>query len=120
MTTKKTKTASSKINLLEYDYPKPTGADMVFPTYDAIPELLEEAKVRGFLHGHTPYNDLFSNLFFNGGKVVFKEDVDPEKLKVIWVYVRSFMGSWSPKHEHKEAICAMIMSEILEPKLDEK
>jgi hypothetical protein len=27
------------------------------------------------------------------------------------------MNSWEPKHEEKEAICALIMSEILEPKL---
>lgn len=112
--------AEASIDLLQYNYPKPTGADMAFPTYDAIPELLEEAKRRGFYDGRTPYNKLFSDLFFNGGRVVFKSGINREKQKEIWAYVRSFMGSWAPKHEHKEAICAMIMSEILEPNLDKK
>lgn len=115
---KKEEKVNSNINLLDYNYPKPGTADMAFPTYDTIPELLEEAKVRGFYDGYTPYNRLFSDLFFNGGKVVFKKGIDEEKRKEIWAYLRSFMGSWSPKHEHKEAICAMLMSEILEPDLE--
>lgn len=108
---------NTSIDLMQYNYPKPTGADMAFPTYDTIPELLEEARRRGFDGHYGPYNSLFSNLFFNGGKVIFKKGVNPEKQKEIWAYVRSFMGSWAPKHEHKEAICAMLMSEILEPEL---
>ena len=115
---KKDENVKSSIDLLKYDYPKPTGADMVFPTYDTIPELLEEAKARGFYGGYTPYNRLFSDLFYSGGKVIFKKGIDEQKQKEIWVYLRSFMGSWAPKHEHKEAICAMLMSEILEPNLD--
>lgn len=110
----------SKINLLEYSYPKPTGADMAFPTYNTIPELLKEAQERGFDQHYNPYNRLFSNLFFNGGRVIFKEGINVEKQREIWAYVRSFMGSWAPKHEHKEAICAMLMSEILEPNLAEE
>ena len=109
----------TSIDLLQYNYPKPTGVDMVFPTYDTIPELLEEAKLRGFYNGYNPYNDLFSKLFYNGGKVIFKKEIDDEKRDKIWYYLRAFMGSWSPKHQDKEAICAMLMSEILEPKLDE-
>lgn len=114
---KKEEKVNSNINLLDYDYPKPGPADRAFPTYDAIPELLEEAKVRGFYDGYTPYNRLFSDLFFNGGEVVFKGGIDRDKQMAIWSYVRSFMGSWSPKHQDKEAICAMLMSEILEPNL---
>lgn len=30
------------------------------------------------------------------------------------------MGSFEPKHEEKEAICALLMSELLEPKLETK
>lgn len=112
---------TTKMNLLEYKYPNPiNGLDMVFSTYNTIPELLEEAKERGFLYGHTPYNDLFSQLFFNGGKVKFKEGIEPAKQNEIWKYVRTFMGSWEPKHEHKDAICAMLLSEIVEPKLDKE
>lgn len=101
------------MDLKEFSFPTPTPADMAFPTFDTIPELLEEAKERGFLYGHKPGNELFSKLFFNGGSVNFKQDIDEEYKRRVWHYLRSFMGSFAPKHEHKEAICAMLMDEIL-------
>lgn len=102
------------MDLTKFNFPEVTPADMVFPTFDTIPELLEEAKERGFLYGHKPGNELFSKLFFNGGSINFKQDIDEEYRKRVWYYLRSFMGSFSPKHEHKDAICAMLMEEILE------
>ena len=106
------------MDLTKFSFPKVSGADMVFPTFKADKTLLAEAKERGFYAGHTPYNRLFSNLFFSGGKVKFKSNVDEDFKKTAWAYCRAFMASWEPKHEEKEAICALIMSEILEPELD--
>jgi hypothetical protein len=106
------------MDLKKFKFPEVTGVDVAFPTFDTIPELLKEAQKRGFDDHYNPYCKLFSNLFFNGGKVQFKPDVDTEYVKKVWTYCRSFMGSWSPKHEHKQAICAMLMSEILLPELD--
>lgn len=103
------------INLREYKFPKVTGADMAFPTYLAEPELLAEAKERGFYNGRTPYNDLFSTLFYKGGKVKFKENLPDDFKNAAYPYLRAFMGSWGPKHEHKEAIAAMLLSELCEP-----
>ena len=108
------------MNLLEFNYPKPSPVDMAFSTYNTIPELLKEAEARGFLYGRTKYNKLFSDLFYNGGKVVFKKEINKDQQTAIWMYCRAFMRSWSPKHEHKEAICAMLMSEILEDELVDK
>lgn len=108
------------LDLKKFKFPNVTGADIAFPTFGTIKELLAEAKERGFYNGNTPYNELFSNLFSEGGKVKFKNGLDEEFKKVAWSYCRSFMGSWSPKHEEKEAICAMLMSELLEPKLESK
>ena len=102
------------MDLKTFEFPKVAGADMAFPTFKADKKLLEEAKERGFYNGNTPYNSLFSTLFFNGGKVKFKKKVDEEYQKRAWAYCRAFMGSWDPKHEEKEAICALIMSEIVE------
>jgi hypothetical protein len=104
------------MDLQKFQFPKTTGIDIVFPTFNTDKELLAEAKKRGFYNGQTPYNNLFSELFFNGGKVVFKKDVNEDFKKAAWSYCRSFMGSWAPKHEEKAAICAMIMSELLETK----
>lgn len=108
------------MDLKDFKFLKVTGADLAFPTFETNKELLQEAKDRGFYNGRTPYNNLFSKLFFDGGSVQFKPDVDPEYIKRVWGYCRSFMGSWAPKHEEKEAICAMLMSEILLPKLENK
>ena len=105
------------MDLKKFKFKKVSGADMAVPTFDTDKQLLIEAKDRGFYNGHTPYNKLFSNLFFSGGQIQFKPDLDETFKKEAWGYCRSFMGSWSPKHEEKEAICAMLMSELLLPEL---
>jgi len=102
------------MDLTKFEFPKVTGLDMAFGTFDSHPELLAEARARGFYNGHTPYNKLFSSLFFSGGKLNFKKDLDPEFKAAALPYLRSFMGSFAPKHEEKEAICAMLLSELVE------
>lgn len=111
------KAITKNLDLTTFEFPKVTGVDFVFPTFNTIPELLEEAKLRGFYDDNNPYCKMFSTLFFRGGKPVFKKDIDEEFRKRAWAYLRSFMGSFSPKHEHKEAICAMLLSELVEPEL---
>jgi hypothetical protein len=110
---KKQDLKTGMIDLTKFNFPKVTGADFAFPTFSTDQKLLAEAKERGFYNGHTPYNKLFSTLFFSGGKVQFKKNLDVEFVKSAWAYCRCFMGSFAPKHEEKEAICALIMSEIL-------
>jgi hypothetical protein len=103
------------MDLTKFSFPKVSEAGMVFSSIKTDKTLLAEAKERGFYGGHTPYNKIFSQLFFNGGRVNFKSNIDKEFKKTAWAYCRAFMGSWEPKHEEKEAICALIMSELLEP-----
>jgi len=95
--------------------------DFKFPKnrhmYNTIPELLEEARIRGFVDDHGPYVRLFSNLFFNGGEVQPKPDIDQAYYDRMWRYIRGYMGSFIAKHESKEAICAMLLSEIVLPTL---
>jgi len=105
------------MDLKTFAFPEVTGLDLAFSTLKTNKKLLEEAKKRNFYNGNTPYNKLFSKLFFEGGKVQFKKDLDEKFITKAWNYCRCFMRSWEPKHEEKEAICALIMSEILLPKL---
>lgn len=105
------------MNLQEFDFPELTNADLVFSTVRTDQVLLKEAKDRGFYNGNTKYNTLFSDIFFKGGQVEFKKDLPEEFLKKAWRYCRALMGSFEPKHEEKEAVCAMLMSELLEPEL---
>ena len=108
------------MDLTKFNFKTVTGVDMAFPTFDTDKELLKEAKERGFYDGSTPYNTLFSNLFYGGGTVIFKKNIDPDFKTKAQSYCLSFMGSWAPKHEEKEAICAMLMSELIEPKLEKE
>jgi len=85
-----------------------------------IPELLKEAEVRGFADHRGEYVKLFSNLFFNGGRIVPKPDIDSDYYDRVWRYLCAYMGSFSAKHESKEAICAMLLSEIVLPELSRK
>lgn len=94
---------------------------------DAHPDLLQEAKDRGFHPkkggGHTPYNDLFSGIFYGRYRdkyLLFKKGIDMEFIKAAFEYYHRLRSSYLPKHEDKEAICAMILSEICEPGLVEK
>lgn len=102
------------MDIKKFTFPKMDKLDVVFSTQRTIPELLEEARERGFYNGHTPYNDLFSTLFFSGGKLNFKKDL-PEDFKTSAIpYLKAFMGSFEPKHEEKEAICTMLLSELVD------
>lgn len=93
--------------------PTMTDLEIAFSTVSTDPEMLAEAKARGFYNGHTPYNKLFSTLFFKGGKLNFKSDLDPAFKEKATRYLRAFMASFEPAHEEKEAICAMLLSELV-------
>ena len=96
------------MDITKFNFPKPNWS---LPTDKS---LLKEAEKRGFLHGHTPYNKLFSALFFQGGKVEFKDNINKVFKEKAWPYCRALMGSFEPKHEHKEAVCAMLLYELVE------
>lgn len=102
------------MKLIDYKFPEISQIEMDFSTIKTCSTLLKEAKDRGFYGGNTPYNKKFSELFFNGGNVEFKSGINPEYKNAAWNYCKAFMRSWEPRHEEKEAICAMLMSEIIE------
>jgi len=103
-----------KMDIKQYEFPELTGIDIALSTIKTDRDLLEEAKERGFYNGHTPYNDLFSSLFFNGGKINFKKNLDKEFKAKALPYLKAFMASFEPAHEDKEAICALLLSELVE------
>lgn len=104
----------NNINLMEYEFPKLTPIELEFATIPTDMVLLKEAESRGFDDWNNPYHRMFSNLFFNGGSVVFKSNVNPEFKNKCWPYIKCLMGSFAPKHEHKAAVCAMLLSELCE------
>ena len=102
------------MDIKKFDFPETSDAERGFPARAVDPEMLKEAKAQGFLHGHTPYNKLFSDIFFSGKTVEFKKDLDPKFKEKAVPYMQSVMGSWESKHEHKEAVCALLLSELVE------
>lgn len=82
---------------------------MVFSTFNTDKTLLAEAEKRTLTKGREKFNELF----FSGGKIEFQKDVKGTWKENAFLYAKSLMGSFAPKHEHKEAVCAMIFEECL-------
>lgn len=103
--------------LEEYEFPIVTEVDRAFPTLGIQQILLQEALRRKEKTGLTKGIKKFNELFYSGGKVKAKkelyEDLSSWKNKAL-TYALCMMGSWQPKHEHKEAVCGMIFEECLE------
>lgn len=94
------------------EIPELSDEQVVFPTtvplpaWDDIPEVFKR-------HNETPFNKIVSTLFFNGGKfsdfgLTPKEGVDLRKATRA---IKACLGSFEPKHEHKEAGVAFMISE---------
>lgn len=75
------------------------------PKYADIPE--------EFKRSSNPYCDVFGSLFYKGGKfsdfgLTVKPDLDA---KAVYAALHTWMGSFEPKHEHKEAAVAYAISQ---------
>ena len=99
----------------------------MFPIKDVSrAEEIFSASLKGFLpemkdipeefkhHGNTKWNTIVSQMFFQGGeikKAVPKPGVDFDKAMR---HIYHCLSSWEPKHEHKEAGVAFLLSEWFE------
>lgn len=106
------------MNLEDFNFPSVSVENGAIPNFDTIPELLDEAKKRGYYNGRTPYNKLFRTLLNHGGEVVQKADVNEAYWEKAWPYCKALMRSFAPKYEEKEAVCAMLMSELIQSHTD--
>jgi len=87
-----------------------SDADIAFPTAQHIPKKEDIPKEFWKTNG-TIWHEAFNDWFFTGIRAeqfTSKEGVD--KGKAIRA-LKSIMGSWGPKHEHKVAACTYLMSE---------
>lgn len=97
------------MNLSNYKFPEVTGIDMAFSTLNTTEELVQEAEERNLTKGRAK----FQEIFYSGGEVELQKDVKGTWKEHAYLYAKCLMSSWSPKHEHKEAVCAMIFEECL-------
>ena len=98
------------------EIPEFSDVDIAFPTktclppYDEVPDDFKGFRGRG---DAKPFVEAVSSLFFNGGKLAdfgltFKPGVDQTKAGRA---LRVCLGSWEPKHEHKIAGAAYLLSQ---------
>lgn len=92
--------------------PKVENVDLLFSTLNTNKELLALAQEKE--SELQPYASIFSTLFYSGGVLHFKEGIDPEYRESLTRYLKAFMRSWNPKHEHKEAVSSLILSELVD------
>jgi hypothetical protein len=79
----------------------------LMPAYDEIPE--------EFKHDLTPFNDIQHEWFFRGisrWPLKPKDGIDQTKALA---HLSAIQRSWTPKHEHKSAGVAYLMSLWFEP-----
>ena len=50
-------------------------------------------------------------------ELVYKEGLPKEFVDKVAPYIMALMKSFEPKHEDKEAICALLFSELVEPEM---
>lgn len=81
----------------------PTSVRDYLPAYRDVPD--------EYKHGDNPYAKFISLWFFTGAdlsRLVARDGIDAD---AALRHLKYCMGSWEPKHEHKEAGCAMLLHE---------
>lgn len=101
------------MNWLNDLIPTIADTDLAFSRVKTDKNLLAEAEKRGFDDWNNAYSKHFSSLFFKGGTLDFKEDLDPEFKSKAFKYFKALASSFEPKHEHKMSVCAMLLSELV-------
>lgn len=101
--------------LKDFTFPEVTKLDLAFGNSEVPYGLLDLAKESGFYNGNTQGNKLFNEWFFSGLKKVpeLKDGINEEEAMKALNWTKCFMRSFAPKHEEKEAICALIFNEYL-------
>lgn len=89
--------------------PEISDLDVAFGTVKGLPDY-GEIPNQFKSHNGTPWNGLVSKLFFAGVSNLSlspADGVDPGKAAR---HIKALLGSFEPKHEHKEAGVAYLMS----------
>jgi hypothetical protein len=85
----------------------PANVSHLMPKWEEIPDLFKE-------HDGTIWNNIFNKWFYSGLKnmnTIPKDGIDSNKALR---HIKAIMGSFEPKHEHKEAAVAYLMSQWFE------
>ena len=84
----------------------PAGVMHLMPALEEIPE--------DFQRGRTKLNALFGKWFYGGLKSLQLAPKDGIDTDIAIRHIRCIMGSFEPKHEHKEAAVAFLLDQWFE------
>lgn len=74
---------------------------------------LEQAHTEGMTgYNQTKWEKRVSLLFFKGGELRLNLSLDTDYLRKGKALFLAIAGSYRPKHEHKTAVCALILKNI--------
>lgn len=96
--------------------PETTGLDIAFGNIDYMP--IYKDVPDQFKSWNEPHSEFISKWFFKGldeTKIRVKPGVDKDKALAA---IYAALSSWAPKHEHKIAGCAYMLSEWFDLVLD--
>ncbi len=89
--------------------PEVSDVDLAFSTQGTNKDLLAIAKSHGFYNGDSKWNKAFSSLFFGGGRIETSRKIPEDDKQKMIRYFKSLASSFQPKHEEKEAVCALLL-----------
>lgn len=84
----------------------PASIEKLMPKYEDIP--------KEFKRGDTKWNKIMSTWFFSGLKKFDPKPKNGIDVKMAIRHLKAILGSYEPKHEHKEAAVAYLMSKWFE------
>jgi hypothetical protein len=80
----------------------PVSVGHLMPAQESIPD--------EFRNGHTKWNRIFSDWFYNGlQKPRFVPHKGIDQVRALR-HIQTIMGSWEPQHEDKESAVAYLLS----------
>jgi hypothetical protein len=93
-------------------FPKVENAAMAFGQYDN--EWFKSVMAIEPLPGDSKWEDVAMDIFYKGGTVPINMELDKEYLQLGMRMFSTVIGSWNPKHEHKQKVCGLILKSICE------
>ena len=91
------------------EFPEVTDVSIAFGGYprDWFDAALKKAE------GIEPeWENKANELFFNGGKIDINKSLPEDYRAKGFRMLQAVLGSWEPKHEHKAAVCGLILKSI--------
>lgn len=89
--------------------PEVKDVDIAFGNIDHLPKW--EDIPEEFRKGRTTWNKLFAHVFYGQSGEAELEGKDGVDVRKAGRAIRAIMVSFQPKHEHKDAGCAYLMSQ---------